>query len=197
MNEQNIIRQALEPVIETFHRLQIRYFIGGSVAASYYGLSRTTVDVDLSVELDRSQVEKLVISLQNSHYLSESAIEAALREQSSFNLIHFETAFKVDCFISHRRDFDLIAFERAIEQPLGVAQPLQVRVATAEDVILLKLGWFRLTDETSDRQWGDLLAIAKSRYSELDQTYLRKWAPELGVADLLEKLLEIGKNFAT
>ena len=43
--------------------------------------------------------------------------------------------------------------------------------------------------EVSDRQWRDILGVLKTRAGELDLDYLRKWARELNVTDLLEHAL--------
>jgi sRNA-binding protein len=44
--------------------------------------------------------------------------------------------------------------------------------------------------EVLDRQWRDMLGILKTRASKLDLDYLRKWAGELKVTDLLERALK-------
>lgn len=41
----------------------------------------------------------------------------------------------------------------------------------------------------SDRQWGDVTGVLKVQGERLDFAYLRHWAKELGVADLLERAL--------
>ena len=43
--------------------------------------------------------------------------------------------------------------------------------------------------ETSERQWNDPRGIVRVRGPMLDLEYLRRWAPQLGVDDLLERLL--------
>ncbi|MCC6332570.1 MAG: hypothetical protein IT380_01120 [Myxococcales bacterium] len=65
----------------------------------------------------------------------------------------------------------------------------QVAVASAEDTIVSKLRWYRLTGEVSDRQWNDVAGIVTARRGRLDLAYLRHWAERLGVAELLERLL--------
>jgi hypothetical protein len=62
-----------------------------------------------------------------------------------------------------------------------------VEVVSPEDVILLKLEWFRLGGEMSDRQWGDILGVLRVQAGQLDADYLDHWAAELGVLDLLGK----------
>jgi hypothetical protein len=44
--------------------------------------------------------------------------------------------------------------------------------------------------EVSDRQWRDIIGVLKTRAGELDQAYLRKWAAELKVSDLLERAIK-------
>jgi hypothetical protein len=58
-------------------------------------------------------------------------------------------------------------------------------VTTAEDIILAKLEWYWMGDEVSDQQWRDILGVLLVQADRLDRDYLRKWAIELGVADLL------------
>ena len=62
--------------------------------------------------------------------------------------------------------------------------------ATAEDLILSKLEWFRLGGESSDRQWGDVLGVLRVQGSALDRPYLRRWAKQLGLTDLLDRALK-------
>lgn len=62
-------------------------------------------------------------------------------------------------------------------------------VASAEDTLLTKLEWFRKTGEQSDRQWRDALGIAKQQRRSLDLDYCRRWAHDLDVEDLLDRLL--------
>ena len=62
-------------------------------------------------------------------------------------------------------------------------------VASAEDVILHKLRWYRLGNEVSDRQWQDVLGVLKVQRGRLDLDYLHQNADRLEVEDLLERAL--------
>ena len=80
---------------------------------------------------------------------------------------------------------------------LGRRQRLQIAAKparsaffyTPEDILLQKLRWYRKGGESSDRQWRDVLGIVTAQGTRLDREYLRTHAPELGVADLLDKVL--------
>ena len=60
-------------------------------------------------------------------------------------------------------------------------------IATAEDVILHKLLWNRITP--SDRQMGDAAGVVAVQAGALDSGYLRRWARELSLINALEDLL--------
>ena len=62
-------------------------------------------------------------------------------------------------------------------------------MATKEDIILIKLQWYRLGNELSERQWNDLTTVVKLNRGYLDLSYLRQWSVDLKVDDLLERLL--------
>jgi hypothetical protein len=62
-----------------------------------------------------------------------------------------------------------------------------VWLATAEDVVLHKLYWNRITP--SDRQLGDVAGVMEVQRGKLDEDYLRHWAGQLGVAPELAAAL--------
>ena len=78
---------------------------------------------------------------------------------------------------------------RAIQQRLAADDPLQVPVATAEDSIIAKLEWYRLGDESSQRQWDDVTRLVALLGDTLDVEHMQRMAASVGVSDLLERLL--------
>lgn len=70
---------------------------------------------------------------------------------------------------------------------LGPGPEDVVRIATAEDVVLEKLRWYRLGGESSERQWLDVLGVLKVQRPTFDRGYAARWAAEIGVADLLAR----------
>jgi len=188
MHDESELVRALRPVVEELLRLGVRHYVGGSIASSIHGAPRSTLDVDVAAELDEAAALRLIQALQNDYYVSRPAVLEAVRRRASFNVIHLATSFKIDVFVSQDRDFDRSVQGRAATEVLGEGSPLSARVASAEDVVLLKLEWYRLGNESSERQWSDITQVGKLQGDRLDREYLRRWADDLGVADLLDRL---------
>ena len=181
--------QALLPIERAFSTLKIHFFVGGSVASSFRGAMRSTMDVDLVADITIAHVKPLLNFLTDQYYASESAINEAIERKASFNLIHLATSFKIDVFVNQQTSFDRLAFQRASLERIGSANlNVLVPMATVEDIMLAKLKWFRLGDEVSERQWDDICRLAKMHHASLDWDHLEGQSEFLGVADLLSRL---------
>ena len=189
MSDVDDLVAALAPVATALGRLGVGFYVGGSVASTYHGAIRSTLDVDLVCDLQPEQVTAFVAAFGPECYVSEPAVRDAVERCSCFNVIHLPTAFKVDVFISRGRPFDVAAMSRATPQPLGGDPLLAVPIATAEDSIIAKLEWYRLGDEASERQWDDVSRLVALQGDSLDVAHMRRMAMSLGVGDLLERLL--------
>jgi hypothetical protein len=150
---------------------------------------RSTLDVDIVADMRPEHIQPLVTALSKEFYADDEMMKNAIEHQSSFNLIHYETAFKVDIFIRKSRAFDQMQLERRRVSVIAANPEESVYVTSPEDTVLAKLEWYRLGGEVSDRQWRDILGVLKTRAGELELDYLRKWGGELHVSDLLERAL--------
>ena len=180
-------------VIQELDRLNVPYFIGGSLASALYGEPRATIDADIIADLKNEHVAPLVRALSNEFYIAQDAALDAIRAQRSFNVIHLATSFKVDVFVRKRRAFDDAQFARRTRQIISADPERSAYIATAEDTILAKLEWYKIGGAVSDRQWRDILGVLKTQSDALDQDYLRRMANQLGVTDLLERALREAK----
>ena len=185
MNTSQVLA-AITPIVEALEELGVSYHIGGSVASSVYGIFRATIDADLVANLHLEQVRPLVKRLQADYYIDEDMIRDAIKRRSSFNVIHLDTMLKVDVFIPKTRLFDQEELRRVRQEVLSEGtRPFNI--ASPEGTILNKLEWYRMGGEVSDRQWNDILGVLKVQGTNLDMAYLRHWAADLKVADLLER----------
>ena len=183
---------ALEPVVSALRGLGVAHYVGGSVASTFHGAIRSTMDVDLVCAIDAAHVEPFIAACGRDYYANPLAACEAVRQRKCFNLIHLPTSYKIDVFVHRGRRFDASALDRARPTSFGPAMTEPIPVATVEDSILAKLEWFRLTDETSERQWDDVSKLVRLHGTGLDAAYLREMADTIGVGDLLERLLAEG-----
>ena len=182
---------AFARLLALLDRMKIPYLVGGSVASSAHGVPRTTLDVDLVVDLRPEQIEEFAGELRGDFYADAEMIREAFARGRAANLIHLGTAWKFDLFPLQRDEYSRTSFARRSfreVRPDG-KEAVECAVASAEDTILRKLEWYRAGGETSERQWGDLRGVCQAARDRLDLAYMRKWAAELKVGDLLESLL--------
>lgn len=186
--KQTKILSALEPVINAFEELGITYYIGGSIASSAYGVARATMDVDFVSALELNQVESLVEKLKGSFFVDKEMIIDAIKTKSTFNLLHLDTMVKIDVFILKKSPYFQKAFERRKKDSIvEESTAVSVYLCSAEDVIINKILWFKDGNMISERQWLDILGVLKVQANSLDVYYLKKWAEELQIIDLLKK----------
>jgi hypothetical protein len=176
-------------VTTVLEQLGVRYFISGSLASTLYGVVRTTMDSDVVADLKQQHIGDLVSSLENEFYIDEDMISAAVRQRSSFNIIHRDSFFKVDVIIPELRPYLNFQFTRAQRQVLSLEPEIQAMVASPEDIVLAKLEWYRMGGEVFERQWRDVVGILGVQAGLLDMSYLNRMAEELGVKDLIQKAL--------
>jgi hypothetical protein len=165
----------------------VRCFLGGSLASSVHGIPRATFDADIMADLRPQHVRLFLKKLGEEWYADEGAIMQALQNRSSFNLIHFATAMKVDIFLPKLRRFDGGEFARSRKMPVAEGSDVEASVCCAEDIIVAKLEWYRLGGEDSQRQWTDVLGVLRLNEGSLDLDLMRSSAEEVGVSDLLVK----------
>jgi hypothetical protein len=184
-----IALKVLLRTVEGLDRLHIPYVIGGSFASSFHGLSRTTNDVDIVVVIEEKQVQLFVAEFEQDFYVDEEMIKRAVRQKSSFNMIHFDTTFKVDLFLV-KSGFQEKEIERRQLKWVGTDREYSFYFSTPEDIILAKLDWYRKGNFVTSQQWHDISNVIRIQGGKLDVDYLRTWASKLNLSDLLEQALE-------
>lgn len=177
--------QILVIVVNHLETLKIPYYVGGGIASINYGEPRLTNDADVAIRLMPLHIPQFVKALESDFVVSADAVQDALTRKYAFNVIHIETAFKIDFYpIAEEDQMSIAAFARRQLVDIGAGK---IWMASAEDVILAKLHWFRKGGEISEKQWRDVLGVLKVQGERLDFVYLERQAKSFGIADLFER----------
>jgi hypothetical protein len=174
-------------VARALESLGLRYLVGGSVASSLLGEPRATNDIDFLVELPEDSVAALAGELGDDFSVDQESLREAVRSRRSWNIFYLPLVTKVDLFVKRDDPFDESELSRRRFVPLS-PDGSGLFVASAEDIILRKLAWYRAGGETSDSQLRDVRGVLAVSGARIDLQYLAEWAERLGVADLLQRL---------
>lgn len=180
MNE----RELLVDCLRRLNRARVTYYLTGSMASNYWGIPRTTHDLDFVIQLPASAMPRIVQEFSGDYHIDAAAVRAALQPPHQFNAIDTRSALKIDFWLPKPDPFDREMLHRRVSVTI-FGEPAWI--ATAEDVILHKLVWNRITP--SGRQLGDAAGIVAVQGGTLDKVYLEKWAADLKLTEMVNKLL--------
>ncbi len=171
-------------LVRALRDARVPFMVTGSFASSYHGAPRTSQDIDVVVELTSDSLDRLLALLPASrYYVSRDAAREALFRRSQFNVVDFDTGWKADLIVRKDRPWSREELRR--REP-ALLHGVDAFVASAEDTILAKLEWARMSG--SDLQLRDVGAIIAVQAERLDRGYVESRAEDLGVSDLWKKL---------
>jgi hypothetical protein len=178
--------EVLQEVLQRLEDFGIHYMVAGSYASNQYSVPRATFDADVIIECDEHALRMLMRSFADDYYADELAAIDALRHRSLSSVVHKQSGFKVDLIFLKDRRYSTHEFKRRTRRAFHGA----VRwLSTPEDVILAKLEWSRVGN--SERQLTDALGVMKLQRERLDVSYMKAWAKELDVEEMLDDLLKL------
>src|SRR5438105_2310241 len=125
-------RALLIDCLERLNRTGIAYMLTGSMASNYWGIPRTTHDLDFVVLFDRAEVDQFLSAFHDGFFLQEDSVRAAFRPPYQFNAIDEQSALKVDFWLLKDNVFERNAFARRLAIRMF---DVSAWLSTAEDVI--------------------------------------------------------------
>ena len=177
-------RDLLIDCLRRLNRLSIPYMLTGSMASNFWGIPRSTHDLDFVVQFLPESAVDVVHAFEDQFFIQEHSVRAAFQPPYQFNAIDQRSSLKVDFWLLRPDSFEQQIFARRRRETL-FGEPAWI--ATAEDVILHKLNWHSITP--SDRQLGDAAGIVAVQTDSLDRRYLQHWANQLGLSRVLDDVL--------
>lgn len=152
------------------------------MALVHYAMPRTTVDIDLVVNILPENLDQFIAEFKTDYYIPLASAQTAVRQKRMFNVLNEQTVFKIDCIVLKENEFEISAFAR--RKKVDYSGDFDVWIISKEDLILSKLNWARNTK--SERQLLDVASIIRNGF---DNDYVETWAKRLGVEKLLQNVL--------
>jgi len=162
--------ELIKRVVAGFGAAGLDYMFTGALAASFYGVARTTVDIDVVVKVTSEDHRTRLVSAlrQTGLRIDEKKIDAAFK--SGYRLATFidsKSPYSVDVILSRGKRF---------EKRAGTIAGLPTFLQAPEDLILAKLRMIKATvpRERALKDEEDVRAILK--FTKVDVEVVRKQA---------------------
>jgi len=186
-------------ILRTLEAIEAPYMIIGAFAATVYGTTRVTYDIDIVVDLDEKHIEALATAYPLPRYYADPVqMRDSIRMGIMFNIIDTERGEKADLLpltmaSSYRR-----ACRRRVRQRVDVpsAESFEVWCARPEDVIVGKLmAWAEGRSRKHETDIHEMmvyqyLGVDAEQSVAFDESYVDAEALRLGadVAELWETI---------
>ncbi|MBA3938344.1 MAG: nucleotidyl transferase AbiEii/AbiGii toxin family protein [Planctomycetes bacterium] len=172
-------------LLEFFQRIDavdLPCFIGGSVATTFFGEPRLTLDIDLVVAAGEADAERLMSAFPEERYY-RPPLETVRRElqrgaAGGFNVIDERTGLKADIYPSGDDPLNAYGFAHALARDAGTARVL---VASPTYSVARKLRWFAMSGQ--DKHLRDIRGLLASVPERIDHAVVEEWAADAGVLE--------------
>ncbi|MBC8263435.1 MAG: hypothetical protein H8E47_04845 [Anaerolineales bacterium] len=129
-------------ILHTLEAIGAPYMVIGAFAATVYGVTRVTYDIDMVVDLGEEHIEALVATYPPPRYYADpEQMRDSIRLGIMFNIIDTSRGEKADLVPLTMASRYRGAFQRRVRQTVEVldSEPFEIWCARPEDVIVGKL----------------------------------------------------------
>jgi hypothetical protein len=172
----------------------IDYVITGSIASILYAEPRLTHDIDIVVDLNVRDAERIPVIFPAKDYYCppEEIIINEIRRPAGaqFNVIHHDSGFKADFFLHGNDPLHKWAFSNKRRMPIG--DEYQVWLAPPEYVIVRKMQYY--AEGGSDKHLRDIKNMAAIMGDSLDVPLIESQASRLGLTKVWESVRQMGQD---
>lgn len=178
-NPTNAYENAFRKTLELLRKAETPYMLTGAIASSYYGLPRTTYDIDVVVDPQLMDANKFINLARGAGFkVHKQEILELIRVGNRFTM-QSRGGFKIDFWLA-RTEFERMAFKRKRRAKI---YNQVIWVCSPEDIILSKLRSGR------PRDIEDIEGML-ARLKRLDKNYLLSWASEFNLKAQLKKIMK-------
>jgi hypothetical protein len=153
--------------------VRVPYMLSGSIAMSFYSVSRTTRDIDIVACLQAKDIDVL-LDVFEGYYYHRPTVEQEINKRGMFNIISNDSGFKIDFIVLREDEYSQVAFSR--RQLLNL-DDTKLFVISIEDLIIAKLKWIQQL--YSERLFADIQNLIRNKTTDID--YLNLWKLKLNL----------------
>jgi hypothetical protein len=158
--------------IERLNDLSVRYAVTGAGASTIYGEPRLTHDLDIILELPDKKIDYFInkFPLEEFYCPPQEIIQIEIGRpgRGHFNLIHHQTGFKADIYLSGKDDLHAWALSNRNSFEI---EGHDYWLAPIEYVILRKLEYYR--EGESEKHLRDIKGILEISGDRIDFEFLK------------------------
>jgi hypothetical protein len=185
--------ELLETFIRPLNEYGIRYIITGSVASMVYGEPRLTNDVDVVLDITKSDIPRLIKAFPEiDYYLPPIEViqtELLRGSRGHFNIISQVSMLKADIYLVGADPIQRwgMASARILdidEQPISFAPP--------EYVIIRKLEFYR--EGNSEKHLRDISSMISESSSDINLDILSQYLAQLGLETQWQAVLKLAAS---
>lgn len=173
--------------ITRFNKLNVKYFVTGAVASIVYGEPRLTHDLDLVIEINKDDIAGLITEFPFEEFYCPPEeiinVEMDRQQRGHFNLIHHETGFRADVYLSGRDELHQWAIDS--RQCIDY-EGESLWLAPIEYVILRKLEYYQ--EGGSEKHLRDIESMLEISSNKIDSVFLENKIQELNLVTEWRKI---------
>jgi len=174
--------EAVVAVLDALETLGVPYMVVRSLASNFHGIPRSTRDADFVVALEQGSLQRLADALPDDLTLQEQGAFEGVTGTTRYVIVLANNPFVCELFVLSSDPHDQERFRRRLRvSVLGKA----AFIASAEDMVVTKLRWAQEAHRSKDLE--DVKNILAVRGTELDWSYLQRWATEHNTWALLQR----------
>ncbi len=186
-NDKNLFTETLDWICQKLESAGIPYMITGGSAVGFWGYIRTTMDIDIVIQIYGKQINTFLQDIEKEAYVDIEEAKRSILNRSMFNIIHNNTCFKVDIIpLDDKNDYEMEKFKRKIKIKF---HSRDIFITSPEDLIISKLLWAKSAGG-SERQLRDSESIYKLNRDTLGLNYIKKWVEILNIEGEFNKITE-------
>lgn len=170
----NNMDDLLEKTCAKLEAYDIQYMISGSLALLAYSTPRMTRDIDIVVNIQESDLSKFLEIFKDGFYLHPQSIQEEIKRRGMFNVIDYNSGFKIDFIVRKNTPFHINEFNRRI---ITNVYNFPAYMVSLEDLVIAKIKWIQ--EYQSENQINDIVNLIKN--PNIDLEYVYKWCREMNL----------------